>query len=223
MSRVTLTAVAVLGLVLAGGGTSIAEEPKAQANYFATTVGDHLVFEITAGATRSECVTEVTGASAKAGVVIVETRWTVAGQADTTTTHEVSDRGVAKVAEDGQFLRSGQWVLRLPCKKGDTWTVPVTLPRGNPAPGRPPEFVTLDTTAAVRGEEDVEVPAGKFRALRVERAYPVGGRTQRITYWVAPGLGTVRQTVESGEASALLLKTDMEMALKSFTPGKKKD
>jgi hypothetical protein len=43
-----------------------------------------------------------------------------------------------------------------------------------------------------------------------------------MTVWVASGIGVVRTAMECGE-SVDRLHTAMDLTLKSFTPGKKKD
>jgi hypothetical protein len=62
------------------------------------------------------------------------------------------------------------------------------------------------------GEEMVEVPAGKFRALRVETTFYFKGVTgQTWNRWYAPGVGLVKVEGTSG----------VRKVLKEFTPGKK--
>jgi len=62
--------------------------------------------------------------------------------------------------------------------------------------------------------EDVEVPAGKFHAVRVESEEPVGKElTQKTTTWYAPGVGWVKMVLQFGDAKEVKV-------LKSFAPGK---
>jgi hypothetical protein len=63
-----------------------------------------------------------------------------------------------------------------------------------------------------RGEEDVEVPAGKFRALRVETAYYYKGAAGQVwNRWYAPGIGMVKLVDAQGGTKVL----------KEFTAGSK--
>jgi hypothetical protein len=70
------------------------------------------------------------------------------------------------------------------------------------------------------GEEVVEVPAGRFRAVRVEYSYtlPVGPRSVPVAYhatnWYAPGRGAVKVVFRVGEDETV-------MELKSYTPAGK--
>ena len=63
----------------------------------------------------------------------------------------------------------------------------------------------------VVGVEDIEVPAGKFSAVRVEDEYSFRGGEEksRETYWFAPNVGVVK--ADYGHTKVIL---------KSFVPGK---
>jgi hypothetical protein len=68
-------------------------------------------------------------------------------------------------------------------------------------------------TAKASGPERVVVPAGTYRAVRVDMEMPyIDGRKgmAKRSYWYAPGVGRVKD-VADGEVTVL----------KSFTPGKK--
>ncbi len=86
-------------------------------------------------------------------------------------------------------------------------------------------------------EEEVEVPAGKIKAIRIEgegilqrRKAKLPSRTMKCTEWILPGLPTMRcrisglliikSVIRIGDGSEI---TDGEATevLKSFTPGKK--
>jgi hypothetical protein len=69
-------------------------------------------------------------------------------------------------------------------------------------------------TRTVAGEEVVEVPAGKFRALWVESKLESAAPTPTGTYWYAPGVGVVKSVLNTSTG----VQTTV---LKSFTSGKK--
>jgi hypothetical protein len=62
-------------------------------------------------------------------------------------------------------------------------------------------------------EEEVEVPAGKFKALRVEAEQELGANVFKSTLWYAPGVGLVKSVTNTNG-------TERVQVLKSFTPGK---
>jgi hypothetical protein len=61
-------------------------------------------------------------------------------------------------------------------------------------------------TATAREAEEVEVPAGRFRAIRVEAKYRVSSRNQTDTLWFAPEVGIIIE--------------DEAWVMKSFTRGR---
>lgn len=71
-------------------------------------------------------------------------------------------------------------IIKLPAEAGSRW------------PGRP--FTGGNSeTIVVRGEEEIEVPAGKFRAVHVDHEITYAdGDGDILSYWYAPGAGCVR-------------------------------
>lgn len=93
-----------------------------------------------------------------------------------------------------------------PLKVGDTWSWS----------GR--RFKNIDTkeTSTVEEVEDVEVPAGKFKAMRVVTKVEQGGSPVTKTYWYAPWVGLVRLKTESGG-----VVSDTKLLDYSFKPKEK--
>lgn len=80
------------------------------------------------------------------------------------------------------------WVLKATVRDGESWEVPDGGKR------------------TVHGPEEVEVPAGKYKALRV--VWEREGET--VTFWYAPNVGEVKRTVKRGKEETVM------RALKSF-------
>jgi hypothetical protein len=96
------------------------------------------------------------------------------------------------------------WLLKSPVRERDEWTFRTS------GPG----IANMKGTMRAAKVEEVEVPAGKFSAVRIEQeatfltnGEPDGGFCQ--TFWFAPGIGLVKWTCG-----------DAESGLKSFVPGK---
>jgi hypothetical protein len=105
------------------------------------------------------------------------------------TPHEVvvvSRHGVKVIEYNGKKLDEPFWWVKLPHTAGNTWG---------------------DSKWKTLGWEDIEVPAGKIRAMRVERAQRPDATP--TTYWWAPGLGCVKWSSDSAGRE-----------LKQFIPGK---
>lgn len=94
--------------------------------------------------------------------------------------------------------------LKFPFKAGDTWTDERELSAG--------EMFTR--TCTVGGEEEIEVPAGKFKTVVVHSKTKTGRFTQRDTEWFAPGVGRVKYVPPNGT------RGEVTTVLKSFAPGK---
>jgi hypothetical protein len=115
----------------------------------------------------------------------------------------VSRRGVLWLANPSP-LDTPVWLIKNPVKAGEAWDFQTSGPA----------VVEGKGTRRVVGVETVEVPAGKFTAVRVEEDFTgiFNGKPIdrfRQTVWFAPGVGIVQSDFEG-------IKT----VLKSFTPGK---
>lgn len=151
--------------------------------YFPTTVGARWVYETPGG----ELETAVVSAVEKDGDDLIVSREGADGTRTAYTKMVVSPDGLRQERE----FTGGKlgWVLKANVKAGDSWDTPEGGKR------------------TVHGPEAVEVPAGKFTALRVEWEQ-FGGK---CTSWYAPGVGEVKRVVKRGETETVT------RALKSFT------
>jgi hypothetical protein len=142
--------------------------PKDEAVCFPTRVGDRLVSTLNGG----ELVVVVTKVVKVADGVEVTQEFE---NADGTRTHDMtvvaSAAGLKVVRYSGKTLDEPFWYLKLPHAANNEW------PAG-PNPG---------LKNVTGGWEEVEVPAGKFRAVRVDRS-------DGSCFWYAPGLGCVKWT-----------------------------
>ncbi|MBP3956291.1 hypothetical protein J8F10_13455 [Gemmata sp. G18] len=119
---------------------------------------------------------------------------------------EVSERGLLWTETVGIAFDTPACLLRCPVQPGDAWAY--SLSRPNTALAR------AKGTMKVPGTETVEVPAGKFAAVRVDekRAVLAPGLPDtnlELTSWYAPNVGQVKWVCGK-----------RERVLKSFTPAK---
>lgn len=175
--------------------------------YFPVQVGAKRVLAITVGESayeKTEVVTKVVVKDGTYTVTVGEPKGARGFARVFEYDLEVSERGIArpKVVGRGGPLTD----LKLDGKPGDTWTQEIPS-LDHPQP--------LERTYTLGKVEDVEVPAGRYKAIRVDSETPLaGGRTQKCSEWYAPEVGWVRQEV-SGDG-----KADCVSVLKEFTPGK---
>jgi hypothetical protein len=161
--------------------------------YAPTTVGDRLVYE-RFGTEVTETVTRV-DEDGPARVLTIEGK-SAGRESYGVPRLRVAPDGVFSIGEAGPFAPP-RCLLRLPVVAGTKWE----YDRG-----------AVNGTSVVAGEEEVEVPAGTYKAVRVDSEHPgPDGRPVRITAWYAAGVGMVKTVIGP----------DRTIVLKSFTPGKK--
>jgi hypothetical protein len=98
-------------------------------------------------------------------------------------------------------------LLKLPNRPGQTWEVNV-----HQSPG--PAGAGVKGTFTMRESEAVEVPAGKYMAVRVDFTGVHDDQVpDKHTRWFAPDVGLVKMVIAGGSNAG-------ELVLKSFTPGK---
>jgi hypothetical protein len=179
--------------------------------YFPTTVGAKWVTTMTMGDRTSETTETVTKVEAKGGVYTVTVEVEAKGGA-ISNNFRVSDKEVARLRRGGGEDDLVP-LLRLAGKVGDKWELAV------PA-GKTPGARAKKLTYTLGKEEEVKVPAGTFKAIRVDFEAEQQGRVnQKDATWYAPGVGLVKAIQDIGG------KAERTVVLKSFTPGKeeKKD
>ena len=111
---------------------------------------------------------------------------TVVGGNVTNTEHlAATDKGVYRYRVDGTELSPPVCVLKYPLKKNETWET---------------ESIIANEQVKVKGKvidaEEVTVPAGTYKTFRVEIETSVAGMQATLTFWVAPDVGIVKQTID---------------------------
>lgn len=196
--RNMLLFLAVCSLYLA---TSIAapvpKEGQDPVLYFPTKIGSKWVYQW-GNEERVETIT----ATEKSGTDIVVTLGVlVEGKNAPYCKLLVSKKGLFFGIEGLQEKKFPHCLLKIPSTKDEKWDWMVA-------------DVNRKVTRVSCGEEEVEVPAGKFRTIRIESEVPVGkDLTQKTNQWYAIGIGWVKLVTKMGDAKE-------ERVLKSFTPGK---
>jgi hypothetical protein len=178
------------------------DAPK-ESLYLPTTVGDKRVFETSSRGKTGEVSEWVTAVEKKDGLTVVSFSGEEGGP--TLYQYGASKDGAFRVSAGNNVYTPPYRLLKLPMKEGETWEelAPALAGTANPK--------MKYTTGK---EEEVEVPAGKFRAIRVESESVINGAVIRTTQWHVVGLGIVKVLTKDNGGERL-------QVLKSFTPGKK--
>lgn len=119
----------------------------------------------------------------------------------------VSDRGVDLAAEFGEEYDPPVPLLRLPPDPADKVKFASTL--------RAATRREVKGVVVVYPEEDVETPAGKYRAVRSETEGTMDGHPFRRTHWYSKGVGLVREVYTYDNPDFTHFKG---FVLKSFSP-----
>jgi len=198
-------AAAFITMALVAPGLAAAPALKKPTYYHPTREGDRRVYEIHAGDSVSETVDLVTKVEYKGDTVIVSVGRESKGVDLPNSQVEVSKKGVIQIAIGNRKLRDPWPMLKLPAKPGDQWTFESEGPAGSGA---------FKTTCTLGKEEEVEVPAGKFKAIRVDAVATLPGETtMQASAWFAPGIGVVKSVSN-------VAGFEHTQVLKSFTPGR---
>jgi len=194
-------------LPLAVVSLAAAPLPKARdkaAPFLMTTEGDKKVSECHADGSVHELIEVVSKVEKKGDTLRVTISRQSDGRSSDDVTFEASAEGVFLVAVAGKERAARRPDLRLPAKEGDTWSWEEEEPGVAPA----------KHTKTVAKWEEVEVPAGKFQALRIEaRLDSPGSPTRTGTYWFAPGMGVIKSVLNTSPGVQTTVLT-------SFKPGK---
>jgi len=168
--------------------------------YYPTKIGDKLVYEFTDRDKRIEFTETVLSAEKKDGVITVTISRKDAPADQPARKVKVSETGLALLANDPKDLQTPPVLLKLPSEAGDMWK-------------SKPENAGLGTitgcSSTFVGIEEVKVPAGQYKAIRVDSVISLSGEQFKASHWYAPGVGLVKM-VARGRIQEL----------KSFTPGK---
>jgi hypothetical protein len=168
--------------------------------YFPVKEGATRVYRFQFGDKVSEITETVTKVEVKDGVYRVTIATEQAGSERTTAAFAMSAGGVSRLHSGGKEFDQPIPILKPPATVGTKWA----WGTGGAA-----------TNYAITAEEEVEVPAGKFRCLRVEVTAGTGRMERKMTSWHAPGVGLVKTEVAGTPGSDGFVRE-----LKSFTPGK---
>ena len=173
--------------------------------FFPTAVGSRSVLEVRETQATKRITDTVTKVEEKAGKRLVTVRsveWRKGSCVFRTRddVYEVSDRGVTQVGGP-DVVADAIPILRHAPARG--WRVE------QPGLGGAPEV-----TEYSRGPtEELSLPAGTFRAVRVDSVLTAGRHTVKESRWYAPGVGLVQVTTDH--------RGNTETAvLTAFTPGK---
>ena len=196
-----LAASAVPAVMMAMG--TAAPVPKVKPVYYhPTTVGDEWVMLVDG---KVETTTRVTAVEDRGGAKVVTTVFVRPdGTADT---GDISADGVTVSSACGFPIDPPMTVLKLPAAPGVKWDMEFAERRRDD----PPILLCgYSQTVTVAGTEEVVVPAGRYKAVRLDIVWKSDGQSGTKVEWVAVGMvkseasGVVREmkSFKTGDATS---------------------
>lgn len=113
-----------------------------------------------------------------------------------------TDKGVFRHRAYGVEISPPVCVLKYPFKKDETWETDTTI--GG-------QKVKVKSKAI--GDEEITVPAGKYKTVKCEAETTLGPSQFTTTYWFAADVGVVKQV-------ATIMDKDITLELEKFEAGK---
>ena len=202
MTRLVAAFVVLLVVGSLGSAPRLKDQPPGI--YFPTTVGDRCVVEMRYATTSAEYTEVVTAVEKTDGGTVVTVARGTDGQPDSLSQVKVTDAGLYRMSHLGTTYDPPYCILKFPLKPGQAWTSEVT------------SGGAVRTTFKYKAieEEDVEVPAGKFRTFRLEVDIDSRGQARKSVIWYSSRVGIVKMDHQDGDSSYI-------RELKKFEPGKK--
>jgi hypothetical protein len=187
---------------IAGAAEQAATEKGATPDYYPLKPGTKWFYELNANGQKIKLHNQVKQIDTFEGksMALVET---VIGDEVKATEHMATTaKGVFRHRINGVELSPPVCILKYPFKKDETWEIETTVGT---------EKLTIKAKAV--DTEEITVPAGKYKALKCDVDTTVMGMQVSATYWFAPDVGVVKQTM-------VIAGKDVTLELEKFEAGK---
>lgn len=177
-------AFAVLSLLVLVAAPTVDGQEKAatKVDYLPLKVGNSWTYKVEFGGQNLSISQKVSKIEKKNNQDVASIDSDFGGQMITEQTSS-TDKGVFRYSFQGINVDPPIQALKLPAKKGETWDAKFSI-------------MGQDLTAKMKteGEEDVTVPAGKYKAVIVAMDMEIMGQMISAKSWFAPNVGIVKQT-----------------------------
>ena len=196
----------ILGVMLVLGTATAAEqaadEKEKTADYYPLKTGTTWLYEVIADGQKSKVKSQVAKYETFDGKQVALVEMVIDGMVNSTMHMATTDKGVFRHRVNGVELAPPVCVLKYPIKKNETWETETIV--GS-------EKLTVKSKAV--GTEEVTVPAGTYSAVKAAVETTFNGQQSSFTYWFAPGVGIVKQTIVA-EGKTITLELEKYEAAK---------
>lgn len=164
-------------------------------NYYPLEVGNKWTFNVAVGGNTATAVSSITKIEMINGKPMARLEASVNGKVVANEHLHQTAEGIFRHRNNGQEIDPPICLLKYPVKAGAKW-------QGEIKVGTDDGKYFCESK-----EEAVEVPAGKFKAVRVSIRLESKGQTVNTAYWFVKDVGFVKQTVD---AAGLNIVMDLE-------------
>jgi hypothetical protein len=206
--RKHLRSAIILGFAFGLVTTGVAQDGKGgkAPNYYPLQVGNKWHFRIETGGNTGKAVSTVAAMETIDGKDLARVDFSVDGKIVASEHLAQTDKGIFRHLNDKVAISPPIKLLQYPAMAGEKW-------KGDFTAGKDKASYACETA-----EENVTVPAGKFKALRVTLKVDAeekgDTRTVLTSYWFVENIGFVKQTVKGENFQAII-------ELEKFEPAKK--
>jgi len=193
--------VALVAVPPSAAQTGESQRRPPPANYYPLQVGNKWHYRVVANGVNGNCYIHLAAIDEIAGIKAGRLEAVLNGNTVATEHVGQTAEGVFRYRNNGVDISPPFCMLKYPPKDGDKWEGQFN------AGGMVGKF------QCQAHEVEVEVPAGKFKAVRIDMKVQEGGTSATTSYWFADGVGMVRQTIEIPNLNIL-------MELERFEPKK---
>jgi hypothetical protein len=211
MLRLLTLSLAATFFALAGWSYSAAKGTKKEKedektvkpvdDFYPLQVGNQWHYRVEAGGNSVEAVSKIAKIEFIDNAFLARLESTVNSKVVGTENLRVTSKGVFRYFNNGQRINPAVCLLKYPAKSGDKWGGKISV-------GEEQGKYSCDAE-----EENVEVPAGKFKAMKVNMSMETGEQSVIIAYWFVKDVGFVKQTIEAGNLN-------ITIELEKFEPAK---
>jgi hypothetical protein len=174
----------ILGEPAAGG------DKKAPPNYFPLKEGSKSYYRVEIpGQPALTAIIHLAKIETIDGVALARLEMIIQGQINATEHVSSDERGIFRHRYNGSPINKPLCLLKNPVNPGESWQQDCEIGTEK-----------AKIMCKVGHEEEVTVPAGKFKAIPVFVEGESGGMKATNTYWFAAEVGMVKQTIELGGA-----------------------
>jgi hypothetical protein len=191
-----------VAMALVGGASLFAADDETTPDYYPLKVGTKWHYELNANGNKMTVINAIAKVEDIDGKSLSRLETTIDDQVKATEHLTVTDKGVFRHRIKGIAITPPVCLLKFPVKDGESWNSDLKIGE---------EQVSFKAKAGK--EEEVTVPAGKYKAVTSELEVTASGVNVKTRYWFAKDVGVVKQTIEVNN-------TNVEMELSKFEKGK---